>query len=574
MERKDTLTVHLCLVALVAFAFFFTCYVGLPYDFNADYPLVVRGTGAVSYGELVKLTLNPSTPSWFYPPTSRTDLMVYLRPLQFLFLKFEFDSLGYTLPPLHVVTAVGCGLLSALLFGIIAHWTKRKLWGWLAVALYLTFPSNVFMLISDFSADFQFYISILSLTAILLFGRLTLQRSKSVIAFSFLAFLWLISVWLAIKLKSSEKILPVVCLGFLIWQCRSIYRRIGFLKTAIAVFVVAVSFFLVVPSKTFFNEIARKINPEDNLAASKVEAPKDKKMFSLKWQNGLQRTFFVPDGEFSFKSIFRRSRNPLSFTENYGLFLGVLFWLGLFVAFFLFNLRKPSPTGPPDFEIRRHHFNLFLVWFVAILCGFCSSMPLTDSRFLNFAYLPSLIVFFLALDELQKAFFSSLKRSRVFLSALILLVVATCLLNFFTYSKLLGHYGGMQDALVRAEKDIFPLVYGEAPTDTSLYERHTELERRAVIVDWYDLPSDWIEIVKDRLAEEPAVFLYSRTLQPERLVALKDAGIEASLWKQYDLFDSKPLLFRFFKMLSKIPAVSRKLPSPSIFVYKLQRTTA
>ncbi|MDD5218854.1 MAG: hypothetical protein PHS88_12255, partial [Candidatus Omnitrophica bacterium] len=337
MNRK--LTIHLIAVFLFAALFIFCYWVGLPTDFNADHITTnLRGAEAASYKDLIKLTLDPLTPAWFYPAEG---LMEYLRPLQFLWMKVYFQFFQSSLIPFHVTAAIGLGLLSALMVYLIYYWTGSLLFGWLAVCLYASFPSNYYMLTSTFSGDFQFYVSLLSLSAMLLCCRLSFGSFRRPAAF-FAAFaLWIIAIWIAVKLKSSEKVIPFVCLAFLVWRFHFIRNKIGWLRLGVLFAGILAMMLLVVPVKPFKAWVDQyQIHATSRSLATRVPqtteavTQKDKTTLAFNWQNMLARTFYVPGGEFPLTTVLRR-KIPQSCTENYGFFLDWFFWLSLVLTPFM-----------------------------------------------------------------------------------------------------------------------------------------------------------------------------------------------------------------------------------------------
>ena len=175
-EKKHCVYMNLAGCFLFAFCFTFFSYAGLPVDFTADHLMNMQGTEAIGYNELIRLILNPLTPAWFYPSTGS---MAYLRPLQFLLMKLYFHWFHYSLVPFHLTAAIGHGLLAMIFFAFIYRRTRRALYGWLAVILYASFPSNFFTMASTFSMDFQHFVSILTVSGLILFGSLTRGKQKS-----------------------------------------------------------------------------------------------------------------------------------------------------------------------------------------------------------------------------------------------------------------------------------------------------------------------------------------------------------------------------------------------------------
>ena len=549
---KRSLLLNFLGIFLFGFAVIYACYVGLPVDFNSDYIASnIRGADSLSYLKLIRLTLNPLTPAWFYPSAG---LMEYLRPLQFLLMKLFFDWFHYSLIPFHVSTAVGHGFLLTIFALIIFYYTRSILLSWLGALLYASFPSNFFMLVSTFALDFQFFLSILTLVALFLFGLLTFGKLKSKLSFFLGVLGWICASWLAIKLKSSEKIIPFICLAFLIFRLRFVIGRIGLLRMWILILGIAGMMILVIPFKPFESWTNDQGFTSKETASIQPSSEKDKQTLSFQWNNLLERTFFVPGGEFPFTTVVRRNI-PQSFTENYGFFLGWLFWVSLLLTPIVLARSKVStdlPFRDQEGEMKRHCFWLMLIWFGATIAGFANGLNVRDIRLLNFAYVPSVLLLFMMVGTLEQNFFSAAKKRLFFRIAVAVFVLYTSFSNFFILAKLLGHFGGFQNALVRAEKDVFQSFYHESPDERTLYERHQDLENRALVVDWYQLPENWFQAAVEKLNREKTVYVYTRTAQSERLEKFKTAGYEPIFLKRYDFLDAKPLIFRAFKRVAEV----------------------
>ncbi len=574
-QRTKPPFLHLTCVFLFAFTFIVFCFVGLPCDFNADHVTInVRGAQSLSYSDLIRLTLNPLTPAWFYPPSG---LMEYLRPLEFLWMKVYFDAFQSSLIPFHLTAAVGCGLLAVIFFLMIFYGTNSALFGWLAVLLYISFPSNFFLLTSTFSVGFEYYVSVFSIAALWLFGRLTFGTLKSALGFSLNTLSWIATVWLSIKLKSSEKILPLVFLAFLLWRLKFIRSRIGSFRLGILVACIGLMVLMVIPTRSF-EQWVRQFSPQTDFSSVKSRmqkdnqpmTQKDKMTFSFHWKNLLARTFLVPGGEFPFSTVYRKAI-PRSFSENYGFFLSWFFWISLLLTpFVLAHAKEPDPSDP--LPISQHYFWLTLIWFGATIAGFANGLSVEDTRFLNVAYVPSVLLFFAAMGILERNFFPLAKQRLFFRLFLTSAVLYTSLTNFPLFSKLLVHFGGMQDTVVRAERDVFESFYGKKPAGPwTLYEKHHELETRAVVVDWYDLQENWFDQALEKLKRENKIYFYTRTPDGVRLKKFQEAGYAPILWKRYDFFDAKPLAFKFFKANSQIKQLlGKRAKRQEVLIYQIQ----
>ena len=264
MTTSDRTAFRLTALAsfLYGFSFIAICYIGLPVDFTADHVSNIRNTAAISYPELFKLILNPTTPAWFYPPGDGS--MAYVRPLHFLLMKFYFNQFNYSLPPFHITAAIGNGILGLVLFFFIYHWTRNLFLGFLGIVLYSSLPSNYFTMSSTFAMDFQHFIGLFTLSSLFLFGQLTLKKNKAG-TFALQLLGWVVTTWLVIKLKSSEKIVPVICGAFLVLRWKFISARIGLRKTVILLLVVLGMAVLVVPFKSFDAWTGRESSKSEKL---------------------------------------------------------------------------------------------------------------------------------------------------------------------------------------------------------------------------------------------------------------------------------------------------------------------
>lgn len=566
--NNPKLSLNLVGIFLFASAIILVCYVGLPIDFNADYiTFHSQAVHLISNHELIRNVLTPFTPAWFYPDNNE---MQNLRPLQVLLYNNFFRLVPYSNVPFHILAAIGHGFLALLCFGLIMRWTNSKLLAWLAIILYASFPSNYFMLASSNSGDFQYYVSILSLSALLIFGALTLNRMSNwhfVIGVASL----IVLVWIAIKLKSTEKIMPFVCLAFLVVHFKQISSKVGSVKYLILVMACLSMMILVVPfrSLNIWNTRHPAVASLEKTINIEPSTQKDKKTFSFSTQNLIQRTFYVSGGENPFVTVVRR-KIPRSFSENYG-FLCWFFWPSLLLsAFFIFRTKTVELPGVSTGEEFSHYFWLILIWFSVTIAGFANGADLTEIRLLNFAYVPAILLLPMSCRILETRFFSSQKKRFYFRIVFAGLVILTCVNNFILLGKLIRHFGGMQDTLVRIERDVYQAFYKEEPVSEHLYRRHQDLEGKAVFVDWYEHPSDWFPAAKARLNEHKQLFFYTQEAQSERLKAFQETGYDVTLWKEYDLLDSSPFIFRAFQGLAKLKEKLGRRNKMEIFVYRIQ----
>ena len=578
---KKILFLNTIAVFFVGFLFIFSLYAGLPIDFNADHITInVRGADTMSYSELISLILNPLTPAWFYPPNG---LMEYLRPLEFLGIKLLFHVSNYSLTPFHLTAAITNGILMVIFLLIIFYVTRSLFWSWLGVLLYLSFPSNLFLMLSTFSVDFQYSVSILSTVALILFGLATLRpMKKSTFFLSLMG--WIITVWFAIKLKSSEKILPLIFLAFITLKFRSILKDIGRTRLIVVLVLCFGMIVLVVPFRPFHQWLKKNIVIESTSQDStKIIQPtnqKDAQTFSFRWENLFYRTFCVPKEECSLMTL-KRDKLPRSFSANYGFFLAWFFWIGLIASPIMWSYIKKNQNLIPAEKLDEygHFFSLWLVWFGATIAGFANGLNVYDTRFLNIAYVPSIPILFAIIAMTEYAFFSASSNKKngkkiLYRGLFLLILIYSLGSNYTILAKMVGNFGGAQDAVVRAERDIFRDFFQQTPNRLTLYERHHELENRAIIVDWYDLPDNWFEQAEEKLRRENQIYLYSRTHDPEKLTQFKEKGYEVFLWKRYNYLDAKPLVFKIFKAIAHFKNMLRKPKKENvILIYKIRKKT-
>ncbi len=558
------LILNLIGVFLFASAFILFCYLGLPVDFNADYLQTHIRAASIGNGEILKYIINPLTPVWFYPEDGR---MEYVRPLQVLLFNIVHRQFPYSVVPFHYLAAIGLGLLAVVFFILIYLGTESFLFGWLGVLLYTSFPSNYFIMSSVCPIDFQFYLSIITISSLGIFSFLTSGIWKRKIQFVFGILLWFVLIWMAIKLKSTEKIIPFICFAFLSLRLPYILKSIGKIKVAVLILVLFSSLILVIPVKSFKGFANNPYFGSSAKAAAQPSTKKDKVTFSFQWKNMLERTFYVPGGEFPFTHPIRH-KTPKSFTENYGFFLGWLFWLSFLTAPIVLYFSKKKSFAPANVETFEHFYWMLLTWFGITIAGFANGIDLSEIRLLNFAYVPSILLFFISIGIVENWLLQNSLQKKCFRFILIVLVAFTVMSNYGLLVKLIGHFGGMQDTLVRVEKDMFKSFFKKNPEGAKLYERHLELENRAVFVDWYEYENNWYEQAQEKLNREKVLYFLSRNENPERLQKFRDAGYEVKLFNRYSFFKSKPPIFKVLRKTTELKELLRGRPmTQEILVY-------
>ncbi len=363
-------------------------YAGLPLDFTADYVNALKDLRTVGFKELILQTLNPLTPAWFF-----SENMLALRPLTFLYLKSFETVFGVTTFPIGVGEAVSCGLICSLLYYVIRRCGLPAIYGILSIALYLTFPSNP----RGFLAfpQFEYFNTLLRFLPVLLFGSLTLGAARSRFKFIGSLVLVYVLVLLAIKLRSSEKILPPLFLAFLTLGSVPLRRGLGWKRYGSIFLVTALLFFSVVPlaptvpsAKT---DSCGSVTAAAGTSASGPECGAERK-------EGRIKSFRVENLVSSLFSMAPPSRDrlPRNFMETYGIVLGPFFWIFLFLGAWTLLRSKDEDRA------LRHFFYLFLLWFGLVSLSFGSSFTASQIRYLNFTFLPSVVLLFLSATILER----------------------------------------------------------------------------------------------------------------------------------------------------------------------------
>lgn len=557
-QMTKNIILHAVLVFIFAFLFIVVYYLGLPVDFSYDYlDVSLRTVGTVSFQDLIKFTLNPFSAGWFYPPDRHIE---YLRPLQILLFQLFHLWMPASLVPFHVAAAIGHGLLALMIFFIIYHWTSSLVDGWLAVLLHASFPSNFFIMGSIASLDFQYYVSILTISALILFFSLTIGKFRSTFSFLTAFVAWFVILWIDIKLKSSEKIIPFVCFGILLVRFRFILTRISFHRLCtLAVGVMATAIILVVPQESVESWFHRMnfSSVKQTEQQIKTISPKDKRTLSFSIKNAVGRTFYIKSSEYP--------ETPRSFTENLGVPLGVYFWISVLLMPIVLRRQK-------NHDLFKHFLWCITIWFSSIIAGFSSGSNLLDLRFLNFAYVPAVFLLFLTASAFKETLGSFARANAFFQWFFGLLVMYSIFNNFILLEVNLRHFGGMQSALIRAENDVFFDFYKRHPKGAELYQKHRELETKVVFIDWYDRQGNWFEDACYQLKNEGVLYFYTSHFDPEKLERFRKAGYKVELWNRYDLLDAKPLAFKWLQLKTFLKNKLRKKPKKlEFYIFRIEK---
>lgn len=531
-------TVHHILALCFGFFVIFSLYYGLPYDFNADLLRDEAVTSTVSYSQLFRFLLTPTTPAWFF-----YENMAELRPFMYVLHKFFFETFGANLPAVHLIVALAHGLLALVFFSVIYRITGRKLYSWLLLFLYASFPTNAVMLAGYVSLEIQFLLSALEILALAALVCLTWNPPPSVFKRALLIFSWFAITWLAIKWKSSEKILPFIYLGFLILTGLKIKQKAGASLLAALILMNLFMFLLAVPLK---QTKPAPVNENRN----QVFLQKEKQMTRFQIPTLIARTLSLPGGENPLLAV-ELDESPNSFTGNLGFFLGWFFWLSLFGAPLIYFLKRRSlPAADKEqIKLRFHAALLVFLWFAAVVAGFGMGNIVTEVRYLNYALVPAILLFAFFL-RFTEDFLSPQNLTRKIVPLLFsAMFIFTIIQNFKFLTKWIGFYGGIQHTVYESEKMIYQDFFKTSPEPMEFLRKHGELGKRATLVTWYDLKEDWFLEARKRLEQEKVLYVKSRGEPDDKVERFRQEGFRVEKRANFSFYDAKPLFFRYSKLL-------------------------
>jgi len=303
----------------------------------------------------------------------------------------------------------------------------------------------------------------------------------------------------------------------------------------------------------------------------KIFIKKDENMFRMSIPNLLARTFVMPDSENPLTTV-ELDQLPNTLTGNMGFFLGWFFWLGMIFTPILWlragHRGRPKGSHEEQFQRRLHGFILVVIWFFAVIAAFATGAPLGEVRYLNYAYIPATLLIGFMIRLIEDAFLLRLPARTWFAIVVSVLVGFTILQNIKFLKKWVCHFGGMQHAISESEKIIHTSFFGQTPAGMVLYNRHGELEERAVLVLWYELPADWFDQAMDRLQRENVLFVKTREESDPKLERFRDRGREVEKLAVISLDDAKPAIFRVQRWLEQ--AGLRRSKNRNVFVFKIR----
>ncbi len=538
-------------------------YCGLPYNFSADLPAHDAVLKSMSYADLIRYTLNPLTPAWFF----MTEIG-YLRPIYYLFVKFFFDHFGASLIPVHIAVAIGLGFLSAFFF-LVCAWITRKKWlAWLIVLFYAGIPTNAPMIAGYLALDLQYLHSLISIAALVCFALLTFPTIRKQASTTALTLGWILLTWISIKWKSSEKLLPFIYLAFLFIKIPGLIRLTGIRKPLLLLGINLAMFILVVPLQKA--EVTLKdpsaVSSESSLH---IYTAKDQRMFRSDPANIFYRSFFATNQPNPLLKI-SSDDMPYSLAGNLGLLLFIFFLTGMAGSFWMIRRRRRLQQRRSS-DLLEHAFVLTTLWFFVVLASFASGAPLEEVRYLNFAIVPMILLLIFLIRFLFDIIGAAPWKKRILSIACLVMFAIPIAQNFLILSKWVGHFGGMQHVLFEAEKTIYEKVHGPAPFALAIHYSHPQLERDHTFVCWYRHPADWKTVLLERAGSGAPIFVLSRTDDDAYLKEIRALGFSLSEPKIFRLIDAKPLMFGFARHLGKF-GLSKKMKKREVLLYEAKIT--
>ncbi len=535
--------VHAAASGLSAALFYWFFFYGIPFDFTGDLLYIYEQARDASFGKLLGIIANPLTPAWFF-----SDDMIHLRPSQFLCIKGMHEFFSLTLPVAHAFAFAGIGLLCGLLFLALWAQCQSKVFAWMGVVLYATFPSHVYSMISIIPLDFQPWEMLLMLSAVLLFWKLLAARPMT--RRFLLGLLGVVALtWLAIKLKSASKVLPFLLFGLaalmLIPGVRKFlscaWRAAGFKRKILALLAALAMFALAIP-----------------LLPQQGQSQKEKKSLQVNPGYAAQRVFASrPEHPFPLLSL--RRVPPGSLMESYGPFLSWIFLAALAWAL-LSRWKRPCRQEDQD---RTDLFAPALLWSGLALAGFFLGEPPSDgnNRYLSYGLLPSVLLLFACLFPR-----GSVSVSKVGLNILAAFMIITIAQNMVLFAGWAKHMTGFQWALVQTERMVFADATQRHPVnDEELYAFHRELGESIMHKDWEAAAP---EILMQKARRQGMAYYLSRSDATAQQGIWQAKGLRGQPLGVIALNDAPTAAMRALRLFRKI--LGRPESTNAIYVYKLR----
>ncbi len=562
--------------ATFGFLFILFCFWGLPQEFTRDYPEIYHLVQSVTYREIGWCTLNPLTPGWFF-----TENIAHLRPLGVLSTKLFWDIWDQGSPtPFIMMGAIFSALFSGLLFFMVRRFTEDRVLPWLAVILYLTFPMN-YITMTSFPMGFEFAFDFLRLIPFVIYGFVLLRKEKKFALFLLFLALFYVSIFILIKIKSSEKILPFVFLIHWVFVFRSLVVRLGWLRVLMTGLVLLLLIFSVVPARYWGIDYRvpaslRDIHAEDfDRGLMKDFQNKEKEISQISAKNLYVNLVKAPKN----KLILLRpvsKRQPVTFFEHLGFFGS---WFFVFLVFWVLRLFMKKKKEPVPEEVRGREqllhdlIPVLAVWTGAIALTFACDFTVGVPRYLSFILLPGTVLFFAMTGLVQISLSSRISLGGSFLKQNFYRVAGLCLFltiiaNSIFFSRYLCHFGGrMLWAAQEAEKKVYELRFGHAPTPHELHLAHDQLAAESVAYDWHDSAREKLNLLMKTKNE---FYFISAKEDSENIRLLRESGARVERIGSYPYFDAPPPFFRLIRAMHQTFRIPNHYPMDLYRISDLQ----
>lgn len=554
--KPPALRTYLVVFALGA-CFVTVFYQGLPFDFIRDYLDNVAWTSRYGYQELLALSFIPLSPGWFF-----MEDIVFLRPFGALLIKALHDGFGASSAPFYAVEALACGLLACAFFFLIRKVTRSALYAWLGVLLYLSYPAN--FVAESLYPSLETFFSLLRILPFLCLVLL-MEKERARDTFGALLAAWFICVLLAIKTKSSEKLLVPVFLTFLAAAGPALRRRLAGQRLA-AIAAVALAMIVMVPP------LGARILKPPRAAGAQAEAGgregperKQQQLRSFSPANLYRTLIHHPSEDFALTSP-ARQRTPLTFTGMHGFAGGWLFWISVLGAPLAAAACRARGHGSVEWALP---YGLFFTWSAFVAVGLASAFTVGEVRYLNFLFVPAIPLFFASLAAMMSALQAAGRAAREAFRLLAASCIAMAIVGNFRIFVIDHVYrmGGMKYAVVKSNALALEDLLGRPLEGHELHEQYDRLAKSTVFPEWHDTWASDLALREKTLRAGDHLYFLTHDPNSRWLSSLQEKGYRAELARHVDFLETPTLAFAALRALKRLTG---KPASPDgIYAYRL-----